>query len=307
MANPPVSSPQQSGFSPNLLTNPGFEQNQRGQASYTGSGGFTLDKWQLGGAGGGHLTISQDGSTVMPGSKYSAKLVYDGAAGNSPGIYQTFGALTGTSLSEDSVPLLYGQTVTFAIWVYSTVSGCTAIAQQDNQGTLATLGTSAPSRLVNTWERVVLTTTISATSLTNVVFELKQVDGTAMTTWVDNAVLVVGSQPVPYVPLHPADDLLRCQRYYERIGYPGDGTLNWTGYMPGSNQAYAPIFYKVEKPVVPTYTIVGSWNFINVSGSAFNSHTPGLTTANLAWLTNTAGTYTVYNQSGAYLTLEANP
>ena len=56
----------------------------------------------------------------------------------------------------------------------------------------------------------------------------------AGTYYVDNAMLVVGSQPADYAPLHPADDLARCLRYYEIIGDKRPVRPISAGYYDGS-------------------------------------------------------------------------
>ena len=37
--------------------------------------------------------------------------------------------------------------------------------------------------------------------------------------------LVVGSVAADYAPMHPADDLARCQRYYQTLGRNGTGAI----------------------------------------------------------------------------------
>jgi hypothetical protein len=87
----------------------------------------------------------------------------------------------------------------------------------------------------------------------------------ACTAYLDNACLVVGSQAANYVPLHPADDLARCLRYFQVIG----GT---NGSRICVAQAYAPtaalgVINYAQKAVTPTLTANGAFNATQAGGT----------------------------------------
>ena len=56
--------------------------------------------------------------------------------------------------------------------------------------------------------------------------------------------LVVGSQPADYVPLHPADDLARCLRYYEIVGEAQRCLICWVWQLARAGFVPDRIYYK---------------------------------------------------------------
>jgi hypothetical protein len=82
--------------------------------------------------------------------------------------------------------------------------------------------------------------------------------------YIDSAMLVVGSQPANYVPLHPADDLARCLRYYEGLA-GNDAVATFSGYQGAGGAFYTMIPFRVIKAVVPTVTKNGTWTVSNAS------------------------------------------
>jgi hypothetical protein len=83
--------------------------------------------------------------------------------------------------------------------------------------------------------------------------------------YLDNANLVVGSQAANYVPLHPADDLARCLRYYERIGFAATSTF-FAGWGGAVGMAFGQtMFFAAKKAVSPTLTKLGTWTAGNAS------------------------------------------
>jgi hypothetical protein len=70
--------------------------------------------------------------------------------------------------------------------------------------------------------------------------------------------LVMGSAAADYVPLHPADDLLRCLRYYETLGGTGSSPILYYGYgnNAGANFGFY-IPFRVIKAVTPLLLKMG--------------------------------------------------
>jgi hypothetical protein len=127
------------------------------------------------------------------------------------------------------------------------------------------------------------------------------------TVFVDSANLVVGSQAADYVPLHPAEDLARCQRYYETLGRNSTGSLVLGSATSSTIGQSARMGLKtVTKPVTPTVTKVGTWAVTNCGQPAvsaadldgFALSAASTTTAEF-WAQNSAG--------GSYITTESNP
>jgi hypothetical protein len=143
--------------------------------------------------------------------------------------------------------------------------------------------------------------------------------GAAATAYIDNAMLVVGSQAANYVPMHPADDLARCLRYYETIVPPGAG--GWIGYgqcyaATNANVAWR---YLVQKPVTPTITVTSPTSF-SLQGAAgggpattalvaavASTYTAGLTATVASGLVAGNSTLLSAINASAQISSEANP
>ena len=69
--------------------------------------------------------------------------------------------------------------------------------------------------------------------------------------------LVVGSQPSDYAPLHPVDDLARCLRYYE---LSSDAVLA-TGFSTSTTVAEFAYRYLARKGGTPTITTAAASTF----------------------------------------------
>jgi hypothetical protein len=123
--------------------------------------------------------------------------------------------------------------------------------------------------------------------------------------YIDSAMLVVGSQPANYVPLHPADDLARCLRYYELIGETtGEFLLGGYGVASGQMQWFIP--YKVRKAVTPTVTKNGTWAVSNTGQPTLPGY--GVTGFAIQAIPTASGpTFVSNNAAGCYVSIEANP
>jgi hypothetical protein len=126
------------------------------------------------------------------------------------------------------------------------------------------------------------------------------------TAYIDNAMLVVGSVPADYAPLHPADDLARCLRYYEVLGVPAGTDVVVSGNTGASAWLYQSFPVRTEKPVTPTATVVGTWGYTNASGLIAAVATTRTTQLRI---TTTAAGYASATNNGANtcVTLESNP
>lgn len=113
----------------------------------------------------------------------------------------------------------------------------------------------------------------------------------------DNAMLVVGEVPADYAPLHPADEVARCFRYYESAHTQSTG---YGGVTPGAHSLDT--VSVVRKAVTPSTTLAN----VAYAGSAGPSGltlTPGLTGIQPTVVTAAEGSiFTAYDW-----TAEANP
>jgi hypothetical protein len=127
---------------------------------------------------------------------------------------------------------------------------------------------------------------------------------TVTTFYVDNAMLVVGAVPADYAPLHPADDLARCLRYYEIIAESAQG-MSWGGYGTAGMGVQVTFLYRARKPLTPTITKGAAWSLVNCSQPS--QGTAGADSCYFATTVTAAGAYQFYNGSANALILEANP
>jgi len=68
-----------------------------------------------------------------------------------------------------------------------------------------------------------------------------------------------------YAPLHPADDMARCLRYYEVFGDGSAVTVALGGYCAASNNLAYYFAFRALKPVTPSATKMGTWTVSNCS------------------------------------------
>lgn len=282
-----------------LLTNGGFEVNQRG-GTVTANNAYAHDRWQhlLGGTSTG--TITDETTIVDTGSGHALKWVYTQGTANSS-IDQKI---------EDYLSLR-GRTVSFRIRVRQGVAS-TVRAYISDSGTKTYSATQATTGSYLTFT-ITLAIGAAATSV-RVGVELSASD----TVYLDNASLVEGATAVPYVPLHPAENLARCERYLERIG--GDAATFepiGIGYCLSTTVARLAPVWRVEKAVTPTITFSTAGHFrvltagattVTGTGSANVSKKSGLLDFTVAsGLTAGDGCAVTSQNASANLTIEANP
>ena len=160
------------GSNPNLLINPNFAINQRGQTRYTETG-YTVDRWTL--DAGGTLTPQNDGIKLI-------------------GACRQF---------YEEPNQLWGKTVTLS---FKTASGITS-----KSGTLPTVAPSANITLVST------NTDDSGVSaivryVGNKITVVISTTTEAKIYWVK---LEIGSVATEFSPPSLAEELPKCQRYYQ--------------------------------------------------------------------------------------------
>ena len=168
---------------PNLLINPDFAINQRGQSTYTGISAYTytVDRWciwKYNCDNYGTVTVNDDGS-----------LAVDGTLGADDAIL--------TQTMEYGAALV-GKTVTLSLEV-SEINGAISIQQHKNN--LSTLNISAPGvhKITFDWDNSSNRIVINNTNCTH--YTVK---------WIK---LELGGAATPFAPPDPAAELLKCQRY----------------------------------------------------------------------------------------------
>jgi hypothetical protein len=273
----------------NLLTNGGFEVWQRGVGPFTGSSTWTADRWLTSLQGTDTFSITR--TNVLPdiGSAWHAQVAYTKGTGS-------------TVLFQQAKEMAFkGLPLTFSIRVATNVAGCVRAGISTDGGTSYTF--SAPSTAGGGSYG---TLTVSAAANPSSTFvSVGLFFSITDTVYVDNAMLVVGSQAADFVPMHAADDLARCQRYYEVIGESaGEVARQWYGIAGSADDLF--ITYKQRKPVAPTVTRNGTWNLANCSQPSI--YTSGLTGVSVRSLVTATGMASYTNSTaGNNITVESNP
>ena len=276
----------------NLLTNGGFKIWQRGNGAFTANLAYTADQWLLNIGGGSTLSVSRVTTVTSNGG--------DGDAGAQLGY--TFAAAGGQlqTLRISDRPGLKGKTLTLSARVYAQVPNAVRLSLTGD-GTGAVTVYSASHSGSSNFETLTVTYSVP-NDATYLQCYVPYFIASAATVFVQNAMLVVGSQASNYVPLHPADDLARCLRYYEKILL-----LNQSWYTDASRGVFFPMIYKALKPVTPTVTKVGTWALTNVSSQPA-ANVILIDGLNILATTTAAGwTQVSAGAGGDGVTVEANP
>jgi hypothetical protein len=279
----------------NLLTNGGFEIWQRGNGPFTASAAYCADRWQFALAGSDTLSISKDTTHQETGSACAAATFTLGTGAGATQLYQLLYMSDGNQLA--------GRTVSLSVRLYTGTANAVRIAVQ-TAGTGGTTTYSAYHSGGNVWQT--LTVTVAVPTTATGVFPAIYFSASCG-VYIDSAMLVVGSQAANYVPLHPADDLARCLRYYEILGPGGASTLNAGGIATGAGQTFRQTLTYLRKAVTPTVTKSGTWALGNASGQPTVVNVDGQGFL-LAVSSAAAGDVWAQNSgAGACITAEANP
>jgi hypothetical protein len=276
----------------NLLTNGGFEIWQRGNGPFS-AGLWCADRWTTYLQGGtSTFSISKDTTNIDVGSGACAAVVYTHNVASQ--------MYNGMRLSTEWQHAR-GRQYTLSVRVRtSTANAVQAMLWYDGgAGETLTGGT------FHSGNGVYQTITVTATIPSNATFINVSINFAAScTAYIDNAMLVVGSVAADYVPMHPADDLARCLRYYEKMGnYNGGFVRNWQPAVTGNDTIW---YGCVKKAVTPTLTKVGSWQVANCAQpTAGNGTTDGFYITCIS--SSVGNTYYQCPDTTAGITLEANP
>lgn len=270
----------------NMLVNPDFEVLQRGNGPFSANGAYTADRWQLLLGASSTAAITGETTTIDTLSRGSLKWVYTHSANSS------------LDQKLEGGTALRGQAVTFTVRVRQGVAN-SARAYINDSGAKTYSTTSAT---VGSFVTFSVTASISGTaSSVSVGVELSASD----TVYTDNAVCAIGSSAPQFLPPNPAENLARCQRYYEIIG-EAVSSLMYQGVLDANGYYRMSVTFKVKKATNATITKNGTWSLSGWAG--FASSNTGVDSS--YWLASGgAGVngYTWNNTSGASITAEANP
>jgi hypothetical protein len=286
----------------NLLVNGGFELWQRGTSGFTANGAFSADRWMNGLAGTSTFSVvQQQTSPVAVNSRFSLGFTYNHNAESY--IYQKL---------EDYFQVR-GQTLSFSIMVQtSTANAVRPFVQCSSTYTFGAFHTGD-----GTFRQLTVTAPCPSNA-TGVAVGLAL--DASCTAYLDNAMLVYGSQPANYAPLPPADELARCLRYYERIDAANTQQLLLTQAY-GAGSTIWDWHLRATKAVTPTLTTAAASQFCHLTatgaaspactaitaGALFADRITGSTSLSSGLVAGNASQLIAANAATAFLIAEANP
>jgi len=222
----------------NLLVNGGFEIWQRGNGPFS-TAVLSADMWTVGPNGSDTISVSKDTTNVDAGSNVAAACtVTVGSGAGLTNLSQTIKRSDFTGIA--------GKTLTLSVRVRCATANAVRASIYD--GAAWQHGTFHPGD--GTYRTLTITATTGA-AVTQV--NASVTFAVSCTAYVDNAMLVVGSVPADYAPLHPADDLARCLRYYEAFSFGSNAYIS-TGQAYTATSAVGVYYWTVKKAISPTIT-----------------------------------------------------
>ncbi len=269
----------------NLLVNGGFEIWQRGTGSFTSTGVYCADRWILDGT---VMTVTKE-TTTMDNSNAAAKVVVAAYGGGTVGLLQKL---------EENIQFR-GKTVSASIRINQSVASQVALKIQETG-----VGSTTSSTSVTTGSFVTLTVTRTlSSSFTDLSIEVVFTGNG--TYYLDNCMLVIGPNAAPYEPLHPQEELARCQRYY--TVWPGTAQPTFiNGYGAAGAAGGVLWFFPVTMYAAPTVTKNGTWAVTNCGQPA--AGTASNTSVGIFATITALGTYNFGpNSADDTFTAEANP
>lgn len=182
--------PNGAGINPNLLINPNFAINQRGETSYTGSG-YGVDRWK-----GFQLNIM-----VCTPNSNGVTLTAPTSSTGTGGIYRQV-------IEPEQVASLVGKTITFSFM--ATNRGSADIFMR-----CLTPASVGDTPRIGTGETKIVTKTVTlAADITELQFVFRKTSGT-LDVDLKWAKVEIGSVATEFSPPSIADELIKCQRYYQ--------------------------------------------------------------------------------------------
>ncbi len=246
----------------NILDNGGFEVWQRGTTfnSISSAAPYSADRWKWQQSNVGMVAnITQESTTIHSGT-FSMKVVITNSGTSSGLLILQF---------VENFKAYASRQVSFSIWLNTTLANVVPII---NDGNVAFTGTAHPGD--GQWHQVTVTGTLSSNP-SQLAFYIQQNTPATGTIYLDDAMAVVGSQPITFVPTNSQIDLARCQRYYEKnydqTVAPGTATQSGDVYFTGASDENSviavTISFKVEKRTTPTVVFYdttgasGQWRY----------------------------------------------
>ena len=211
---------------PNLLINPDFAINQRGNSDYN-SNGYAVDGWKL--------QINGSGNS---GSYNAETHVLSGSVLDKNGYY------VNVSQFVEEPMRFVGKTMTVSAGM-SELDKFALVAIWRIEGATTTSVAATPYNLEP--DKVLTFTMPSDLTEASKIRVVLQTRGSVKLDW---AKLELGGAATPFVPPDPATELAKCQRYYQRLH--GVNAIFASGFLGGATVAYTiiPIATMRTKPTL---------------------------------------------------------
>jgi len=281
----------------NYLVNGGFEVWQRGTGPFVTNGAYWADRWRadIGINPVTQVDFHRVSSTISLGapSGYAASLGVNLGVGGLMRVGQQI-------MPGDTLDQLRGRVMTFSARVLpNTLNSIRPVVVGGVMGS-----TTNPFNTTNVAQTMWCTFTVPSNETSLYVgFEMANASSVSQ---VDEAMLVIGSVPADYFPEHPADEMARCNRYYE-TWRPQPTLWSVAQYLTSGGSGWvSPYQFKAVKPVTPTISRIGTWTTSNCSAPTGNGTSLdgfGLTTG----VTATGMFSFMPADANAYFAFEANP
>lgn len=210
-------------INPNLLTNPDFKINQRGQSYYEGTN-YSVDRWR-GYHGGEKVNVTQDGITIEVVNNQQLCTFIDTPV--------SAGTALCASIRWRLVEGAYSSVSIIGI----KANGYELIASANNE---------------SAEEVTTICTGVAQSNYSSLLFSFGG-DGTVKPYWTK---LEIGSVATPFCPPDPAIELAKCQRYFVRLKneHASQYAYNGTGYIMNATTAVItlslPAVMRTPKPTV---------------------------------------------------------
>ena len=256
----------------NLLINSDFAINQRGQSSYSTVNQYTYDRWLLASA----KSVTRQTNTCPDSSaQYMLNISLKNNSANS--FCQPM---------ENFSDRFVGKTVTVSFYVKAATSGSLICGFGNNKHTF---------QATTSWQKVMFTIP-SVTASPSSAWHLNgfymqtpfgETSGAIGNYFITGIQVVYGDYAGQYIPPDPAIELVKCQRFYQRLYNTRDNneraifTAAAQGYNTWIAQGWCP--FKVTMRVIPQMTwhidsgldtngLIASVNGIDVNKSGFTQY-----------------------------------
>jgi hypothetical protein len=242
------------GTTKSLLVNGGFKTWQRGNGPFTTNNVFGPDEWQLKVGVGCTLSVSPNSGTPKYGPRCTQVNV-------TKGVHTVY-----LQQGIESYQSLEGAAITFSLWVKCNVSNCVRIGLGDYAGT-GDLNYSSYHSGGGDWEKLVITKTmrtglVSYSEAPHGFGAWTFVDFNASATGIclDGGMLGVGSfsNGFTFTPINEAEDLQRCQRFYQKGSDASGSYLVYYGDTTISHSYFAQKTFATTMQAAPTVTVAAA-------------------------------------------------